>query len=113
MGASCFCRASYSGVLDGWEWEVQVRPAESAWKGSGVDRARTVAHQEMLTCALPGACRMSDVRSWTAEAVARVGVEDALEGIREMRSITWVMHISGKYNSNIRHLVYKKQILII
>ena len=99
--------------MDGWEWEVQVRPAESAWKGSGVDRARTVAHQEMLTCALPGACRMSDVRSWTAEAVARVGVEDALEGIREMRSITWVMHISAKYNSNIRHLVYKKQILII
>ena len=78
--------------------DVQVRPAESAWKRFGVDRARAVAHtfQEILPRALPGACRVLKVRSWAAKTVAWMGVEDSEEG-----SITWFAHISGKDGSNV------------
>ena len=66
-------------ALDGRLLDVQVRPAESAWKRFGVDCARAVAHtfQEILPRALPGACRVLKVRRWAAKTVPWMGVEDA------------------------------------
>ena len=83
--------------------DVQVRPAESAWKRFGVDRARAVAHtfREIPPRALPGACRVLKVRSWAAKTVPWMGVGDAEKRSVEVRGIAWVAHISGKDGSNV------------
>ena len=83
--------------------DVQVRPAESAWKRFGVDRARAVAHtfQEIRPRALPGACRVLEVRSGAARAVAWVGVVDTIKGSVKVRSVAWVAHVGGKNGSNV------------
>ena len=102
-GGFVFLQHLIQGALDGRQFDVQVRPAGSAWKRFRVDRATAVAHpfQEILPSALPGASRVLKVCSREFRTMAGVGVEDTVKGSVEVRSIAWVAHVSGKNGSNV------------